>query len=101
MSRSVSLRSWSFCIAVLGCSAACPAATFFLRGDSNVDGKMDTSDAIYTLNFLFTGGRPIGCGDAADANDDGRVDMSDAIHTLSFLSPSTTTSKALDPACRK
>jgi hypothetical protein len=42
-------------------------------------------DAIGSLNFLFTGGNPPTCSDAADTNDDGRVDISDPVSTLSFL----------------
>ncbi len=57
----------------------------FLRGNSNGDGAVDISDAVYTLTFLFNAGSSPGCADAADANDDGNVDMSDAISTLGFL----------------
>ncbi len=57
-----------------------------LRGDSNVDGKVDISDAILTLNKLFVNSNLlISCSDAADANDDGRVDISDPVFTLNFL----------------
>lgn len=57
----------------------------FFRGDSNRDGELDLSDAVYSLDFLFTGGpRPL-CMDAADSNDDGKVDISDPIYALSHL----------------
>ena len=61
----------------------------FLRADSNGDGRVDISDAINTLGFLFTGTGKVTCQDAADANDDGTVDISDAISTLGFLFLST------------
>lgn len=55
----------------------------FQRGDSNSDGAVDISDAVFTLNGLYLGGGPFACEDAADANDDGAIDLSDAVYTLS------------------
>jgi hypothetical protein len=60
-------------------------ATLFLRGDFNVDGAVDVSDAVATLNFLFTGGAAPFCMDAADSNDDGEVNISDPTTTLAAL----------------
>lgn len=57
----------------------------FIRGDSNLDGQINLTDAVYTLNWLNTGGPPPGCYDAADMDDDGRIVDTDAIRTLSFL----------------
>ncbi|MBI4602423.1 MAG: VCBS repeat-containing protein, partial [Planctomycetes bacterium] len=59
---------------------------FFKRGDANLDGKLDLSDATYTLRFLFFG-RPesLDCQDAADSNDDGALDISDPVRSLGFL----------------
>ena len=57
----------------------------FQRGDSNADGKLDLSDAVATLNYLFIGGAQPTCLDASDANDDEKVDISDGIYTLGFL----------------
>lgn len=58
----------------------------FIRGDANFDGKLDISDAIFTLSYLFTDTtlNPK-CFDAMDSNDDGNLDISDAVYTLSFL----------------
>ena len=56
----------------------------FRRGDVNADGAADLSDAVATLEFLFTGGE-LTCHDAADANDDGVVDLSDAVSLLALL----------------
>jgi subtilisin-like proprotein convertase family protein len=39
----------------------------FRRGDANVDGELNLTDALYTLNGLFLGGPRPGCLDAADA----------------------------------
>ncbi len=57
----------------------------FLRGDANADGRVDISDGIATLNFLFLGAAELPCHDAADADDNGAVDISDAISTNTFL----------------
>lgn len=57
----------------------------FLRGNANSDSGIDLSDAVYLLAFLFQGGPPPRCDDAADSNDDGSLDLSDAIFTLAFL----------------
>ena len=57
----------------------------FRRGDSNTDGKVDMSDAVRTLMFLFAGGVALPCLDAGDSNDDGKLDLSDGIYTLNFL----------------
>ncbi len=62
-----------------------PSPGYFLRGDSNGDGRVDISDPIRTLNWLFSGAAVPPCLDAADANDSGKVDISDAIFTLNFL----------------
>lgn len=59
--------------------------SIFLRGDANRDGKLDISDAVFTLGSLFLGGPLPPCRDAADANDDGTIDVSDALTTLNSL----------------
>lgn len=63
-----------------------PVGTPFVRGDVNLDGAVDISDAISALGILFVPGTPpAACADAADANDDGASDLSDAIYLLSQL----------------
>ena len=57
----------------------------FLRGDVFADGVVTISDAVFTLNYLFTGGSTPGCLDAADVDDDGFVTLSDAVRVLGFL----------------
>ncbi len=57
----------------------------FRRGDSDGSGATDITDAIFTLDWLFTGGRDPGCIDAADVNDGGEVDIADPIAILSWL----------------
>ncbi len=67
------------------CDPAIAAGRRFIRGDSNGDTKVDISDAIRTLGFLFSGDEKPANVDAADANDDSKVDISDPIATLGFL----------------
>lgn len=62
-----------------------PDILVFIRGDSNGDGAVDTSDALATLGYLFQGADPVHCLDAADVNDDGALDISDAIGELQHL----------------
>ncbi|MEM7260553.1 MAG: hypothetical protein AAF488_01085 [Planctomycetota bacterium] len=58
----------------------------FQRGDGNVDGTFDISDAVFLLAQLFIPGSPSStCQDANDSNDDGVVDISDAVFTLASL----------------
>jgi hypothetical protein len=57
----------------------------FRRGDSDVNGRVELTDAIVTLIFLFQGGVELRCPDAADADDNGVLEITDAIFTLGFL----------------
>ena len=57
----------------------------FLRGDANVDGKVDISDALSLARYLYLGSTAPPCLDAADANDDGVADLSDAVVIVSNL----------------
>jgi hypothetical protein len=56
----------------------------FLRGDVNLDGSVNTSDAVAIFTYLFRKGE-IPCLDAADINDDGRIDVGDGTGLLTFL----------------
>ncbi len=62
-------------------SEAPPAA----RGDANSDGQVDVTDAILTLQYLFSGESNPSCLASADANADGQIDISDPTRTLNFL----------------
>ncbi len=56
----------------------------FRRGDANDDARIDISDAVGLLRYLFLA-RPVGCVDALDTNDDGRVNVADAVRLLGSL----------------
>ena len=55
--------------------------TTFIRGDANGDGKVNVTDALITLGYLFLKGERPNCFDAADANDDGKINIHDPITT--------------------
>ena len=57
----------------------------FVRGNSNNDGRVNISDPIYTLSYLFLGGPDPICLDAADADNDSRINITDPVFTLNFL----------------
>jgi hypothetical protein len=57
----------------------------FIRGDANNDGRIDVSDAIFILNWLFLSGDNPLCLDALDVDDSGTIDISDSIYLLNTL----------------
>jgi hypothetical protein len=60
------------------------SGTRFHRGDPNDDGRLAISDAIFVLDYLFSGGREPDCRDAADADNDGSLTIGDGISILGF-----------------
>jgi hypothetical protein len=57
----------------------------FVRGDINLDGAIQISDAVTVLSMLFAGVPSTNCMDTADVNDSGRVDIADAVALLGYL----------------
>jgi hypothetical protein len=58
----------------------------FLRGDSNINGRVTIADAVFTLGHLFLGRHAdTPCRKALDANGDGAVNISDPMYTLAYL----------------
>lgn len=57
----------------------------FLRGDHDVSGRVDFSDSIGLMRFLFLGDGAALCLDASDADNSGEADISDAVRILTFL----------------
>jgi arylsulfatase A-like enzyme len=62
-----------------------PGDALFRRGDANRDGSVNLADAVYILQYLFSGGPSVRCPDAGDANDDEGVDISDAVYIVQYL----------------
>jgi hypothetical protein len=54
-------------------------------GDANFDRAFDISDPISVVEFLFQGGLPPACFNAADFSSDGHIDISDPIAMLGEL----------------
>lgn len=63
------------------CSQEAP----FRRADASADGRVDISDVVLVLGFLFQGQEAPSCVDTADGNDDGRVNIADAVAIISSL----------------
>jgi hypothetical protein len=61
-----------------------PPAPKFIRGDANLDGRLDLSDGVKVLRHLFAA-VAVGCADAADADDSGSVNVTDAVRVLDYL----------------
>jgi hypothetical protein len=57
----------------------------FIRGDTNLDGKIDISDPITILATRFTTQEKLKCDAAADANCDTIIDLSDSVFLFDFL----------------
>ncbi len=57
----------------------------FLRGDVEENRRLNISDAIAILSYLFLGWDAPACPKAADVDDSGRLDITDAIALLNYL----------------
>ena len=57
----------------------------FVRADTNADGRVNISDPVTLLSFLFAGEAPPSCQKSADADDNGTVNISDATVILNYL----------------
>jgi len=57
----------------------------FLRGDADGTGKIDITDALVVLRYLFLGQDPPACLDAADTDDSNSIEVTDAVRILGYL----------------
>ncbi|MBI4600939.1 MAG: hypothetical protein HY721_03175 [Planctomycetes bacterium] len=64
-----------------------PPDPAFHRGDADQNAKLELTDAIQVLGYLFLGSatRVPECFDAADADDNGELQLTDAIKILGYL----------------
>ena len=62
-----------------------PPTPTFVRGDSDDNGILNLTDAIFNLNYLFVGGSQPGCFDASDADNNGSLQLTDGIFILNYL----------------
>ena len=59
--------------------------TIGFRGDANADGKINSADVSYLINYLFVGGpapKPL---EAGDANCDGSINSADVAYLINYL----------------
>src|SRR5262245_32489999 len=83
-------RWFAILATVLACMASMVSAraqdATFRRGDLDANGKVEITDAVNLLLFLFLGGGTPSCLEAADFDDSGeKPDISDAVNILQFL----------------
>ena len=62
-----------------------PGDAVFQRGNVDNAGAVDIGDGVFVLNFLFLGGPPPPCADAADSDDSGFLDINDGVNLFNFL----------------
>ena len=67
-------------------------------GDINGDGSHDISDAVASLDYLFSSGAP-GCVASVDVNDDDATNIADTVSLLSYLFAGGAQPPAPFPAC--
>ena len=61
-----------------------PAASDFIRCDSNNDGTSNIADAIWIINELIRKGPATACAAAADCNSDDNRDLTDAVFAIAY-----------------
>jgi hypothetical protein len=57
----------------------------FLRGDTDGNSRLEITDAVNLLGWLFMGEAEPGCLQASDINGSGSVNIADAVYLFSFL----------------
>jgi len=67
------------------CTGIIDDGPLFIRGDSDGNGGLELTDAVFLLNFLFLGGPPPLCAAAANSNGEGAPGLTSAIYVLNFL----------------
>ncbi len=70
----------------------------YLRGDSNADGKVNLSDVVEILSYLFRGSL-LYCREPADLDENGEVLLSDAVYLIAFAFLGGPTPPAPYPVC--
>ena len=71
----------------------------FRRGDTNADGRLNVTDAVFLLRSLFRRGDAPPCRQSADVNDNGTLEIVDAILLASYLFRGGTSPSEPHSAC--
>ena len=102
MNTPAQTRPSIFRLMILTSALALPAVgeaqSAFVRGDANDDGAINIADAVFSLQFLFSGGAA-NCLDAMDADDNGSLDIADPIRILNVIFAGTQTLPGPGPLC--
>jgi hypothetical protein len=59
-------------------------STVVTSGDANGDGKINSADVVYLINYQFAGGPPPQPMAAGDANCDGKVNSADIVYLINY-----------------
>ncbi|MBN1419435.1 MAG: metallophosphoesterase [Planctomycetes bacterium] len=80
------MRPLLFCLAASAASLALAAdpPALFIRGDANMNGRVDVSDAVTIVRYLFDD-LPVTCLNALDVNNDTTLDLGDPLYLLQWL----------------
>lgn len=54
-------------------------------GDANSDGQINVSDAVYIINYIFSGGEPPASPSSGDSNCDGEINVSDVVWLINYV----------------
>ena len=57
----------------------------YLCGDANNDTKVNVSDAVYIINYVFSGGTPPSPLASGEVNCDTKVNVSDAVYLINYV----------------
>ena len=57
----------------------------FICGDANADSKVNVSDAVYIINYVFSGGEEPNPYFSGEANCDSAVNVSDAVYLINYV----------------
>ena len=74
---------WQFLSVATPGSTNC--VTGYICGDSNSDLRVNVSDAVFIINYVFSGGNapnPLGSG---EVNCDSKVNVSDAVYLINYV----------------
>ena len=75
----------------------------YICGDANSDSRVNVSDAVYLINYVFSGGNPPDPIESGEVNCDTRVNVSDAVYIINYVfsggSPACDTNNDTIPDC--
>ena len=79
------IMSKGVCAAVLGALEPGCNPSQYICGDANYDERVNVSDAVYIINYVFSGGAEPDPWESGEVNCDGRVNISDAVYLINYV----------------